>query len=171
MPITRADKEAQVAELTEKLKRSNSVVVTHYHGLTVRELQEFRKDLHEVEVDYQVAKISLFNRAAEAAGMKLEGMSGPIAVAIGYGDPVQTSKAVNAFAKDHEAMELVGGVMDGKQVDVATIKKLAALPGREELLGKLVGSLSAPPRNLAGALAAIPRSLVYALSAVKEQKA
>jgi large subunit ribosomal protein L10 len=171
MPISRADKEAQVASLAEKLKRSNSVVVTHYHGLTVRELQEFRKDLKEVEVDYQVAKISLFHLAAKEAGITLEDMEGPIAVAIGYGDPVQTSKAVNSFAKDHEAMELVGGVMDGNQVDVATIKKLAALPGREELLGKLVGSLSAPPRNLAGALAAIPRNLVYALNAVKEQKA
>lgn len=170
MPISRTDKEQQVAELAEKLGRAQAAVVTHYHGLTVRDLQEFRSELREAGVDYHVAKNTLFQLAAKQAKVELGELNGPTAIAIGFEDPVQTAKVVNNFAKDNEALELVGGMMEGKSVDVATVKQLAALPGREELLGKLVGSLSAPPRNLAGALSAISRNLVYALTSVKEQK-
>lgn len=170
MPKTREQKEASVAELTDQLKRIQLGVMTNYHGLTVREAEELRSTLREQGMTFEVVKNTLFNRAAEAAGLKIEKIEGPVGLALGFDDAVATAKAVNTFSKDHEALEITGGISEGAQVDVSLVKQLAALPSREELLGRLVGSLSAPARNLAGVLGATTRNLVYALQAVKEQK-
>lgn len=171
MPITRQSKEEQVAELADRFGKLEAAVLTDYHGLTVRQLQGLRATLREQGMDFQVAKNSLFNRAAKQAGLKIEELAGPTGVAFGYEDAVQTAKAIKTFAKDNEALEITGGIVDGELVDAAMIKKLAALPGREELLGRLIGSIGGPTRNLASALSAISRNLVYALTAVKESKA
>lgn len=170
MPITRPQKEAQVAELVAQFGKLEAAVLTDYHGLSVSELQELRAKLREQGMDYQVAKNSLFKRAVEQAGFKIQELKGPTGVAFGYDDPVQTAKAVAAFAKEHEALEIIGGIVDKEIVDSAVIKRLATMPGREELLERLVGSLSGPARNLAGALGGVSRNLVYALRAVQEQK-
>lgn len=171
MAISRQDKETQVAELVEHFGKIEAAVLTNYHGLTVRQIQELRAKLREQGMDFQVAKNSLFTRAAKEAGIKIQQLEGPTGVAFGYEDSVQAAKVVSKFAKENEALEIIGGIVDKEVVDVAMIKKLAALPGREELLGRLIGSIGGPARNLAGALSAISRNLVYALNAVKEQKA
>lgn len=170
MAISREAKEQQVQELVDRFGRIEAAVLTHYHGLTVRQIQELRARLREQDMEFSVAKNNLFNLAAKEAKLDLAELTGPTAIAFGYGDAVQTAKTITTFAKDNEALEITGGIFEGKQVDAAMVKKLASLPGREELLGRLVGSISAPTRNLAGALAGVSRNLVYALNAVKEQK-
>lgn len=170
MPITRTQKEEQVAELVAQFGKLEAAVLTDYHGLSVADLQELRAKLREQGMDYQVAKNSLFKRAASEAGFKIQDLKGPTGVVFGYDDPVQTAKAVAAFAKEHEALEIIGGIVDKEIVDSAMIKRLASMPGREELIGRLLGSISAPARNLAGALSGVSRNLVYALRAVQEQK-
>ncbi len=170
MPKTREQKEQEVAELTQSLSDASAAVLTNYQGLGVREQQELQNTLREQGMRFHVIKLSLFERAADAAGITLEKLVGQQAVANGTDDPVAVSKAVSQFAKDHDALEITGGIVDGAQVDAAMIKRYAALPGREELLGRFVGSISAPVRNLASGLSAVSRNLVYALNAVKEQK-
>ena len=170
MPKTRQRKESDVAELVDKLGRTQAAVFTNYHGLTVRATEELRAKLREQGMEFSVVKNSLFQRAAESSGVELQELRGPAGIAFGFEDAVQTTKAVAAFAKENPALEIVGGVVEGKQVDLSVIKRLSALPGREELLGRLVGSLSAPSRNLAMVLSATTRNLVYALQAVREAK-
>lgn len=171
MPKTRAQKEAALAELSADLGKQQMAVLTHYHGLTVRDLQELRAKLREHGMKFTIVKNTLFARAAKEAGITVETVEGPLAVAVGFDDAVQTAKTINQFSKDHEALEIMSGIFEGKQVDAAMVQKLANLPGREELLGRLIGSIGGPTRNLAGALSAISRNLVYALRAVQEQKA
>ncbi len=170
MPITRAQKEAQVATLVAQFGKLEAAVLTDYHGLSVEELQDLRAKLREQGMDYQVAKNSLFKRAVEQAGFKIQTLKGPTGVAFGYDDPVKTAKVVNQFTKDHQALEIIGGIVDREIVDVSVVTRLANMPSREELLGRLVGSLSGPTHNLAVALSGVSRNLVYALRAVQEQK-
>lgn len=170
MAKTRQSKEQDVAALADKLGRMQAAVVTNYQGLSVRDTELLRAQLREQGMDFEVVKNTLFKRAADDAGVKVEEFTGPVAIAFGYEDSVQTAKVVTKFAKDNEKLEVTGGLVEGKQVDVAIIKQLAALPSREELLGRLVGSLSAPARNLASVLGATTRNLVYALRAVQETK-
>ncbi len=171
MPKTREQKEAVVQALTKALQDAAAVVFTDYKGLGVRAQQELQAKLREAGMRFEVVKNTLFQRAAKDAGLNVAELTGPVGVAFGFEDPVAVSKAVSRFAKEHEALEVTGGIVDGEQVEVTVISKLASLPGRDELLGRLVGSISAPVRNLASGLSAVPRDLVYALSAVKEQKA
>lgn len=170
MAKTRQSKEQDVASLADKLGRMQAAVVTNYQGLSVRDTELLRSSLREQGMDFEVVKNTLFHRAAEKADVQADELNGPVAVAFGYDDTVQTAKIVSKFAKDNEKLEITGGIVDGKQVDPAVIKQLAALPSREELLGRLVGSLSAPARNLASVLGATSRNLVYALRAVQETK-
>ncbi|MEX1112971.1 MAG: 50S ribosomal protein L10 [Patescibacteria group bacterium] len=171
MPKTREQKEAVTQALTTALRDAAAVVFTDYQGLGVREQQELQAQLRENGMRFEVVKNTLFQRAAKDAGLTVDELTGPVGVAFGFEDPVSVSKAVTQFAKDNEALEVTGGIVDGERVEVAMISKLASLPGRDELLGRLVGSISAPVRNLASGLSAVPRDLVYALNAVKEQKA
>jgi large subunit ribosomal protein L10 len=170
MAKTREQKEAKLAELTDAFGRIEAAVFTNYHGLSVRDIDELRSQMREAGMEYHVVKNTIFKRAADAAGIKLEELTGPAGIALGFDDSVATAKLVNKFSKDHEALEIHGGIVEGKEVGVDVIKKLAALPGREELLSRLVGSISSPPRKLATVLAATTRNLVYALTAVKEAK-
>ena len=85
-------------------------------------------------------------------------------------DPVSPAKALVEFAKQNEVFELKAGVLDGKLLAIDDIKALAELPSREELLAKMLGSMSAPATNFVGVLAAVPRSLVQVLAAIKDQK-
>jgi len=98
-------------------------------------------------------------------------LKGPVAWADSSNDPVAVAKAMTEFAKDNEKLKIKIGYMDGKVLSLQTIKQLAALPSREVLLGKMLGSLMAPATNLANVLAAIPRQLVTVLSAIKDKKA
>ncbi len=170
MAKTRDQKEQTVADLAEALK-APAAVLTDYQGLTVREQQELQAALREQGLSFMVVKQTLLRRAAEQAGVKLaDDLSGPMALALGGDDPVGISKLISEFAKDHEALEVTGGIVDGAQVDAAMVKRYASLPGREELLGRLVGSIGGPLRNLASGLSGVSRNLVYALNAVKESK-
>lgn len=170
MAKTRSQKESTVQDLIEKVGRTQAAVITDYHGLTVRETENLRHQLQDSGMDFIVVKNTLFQLAAKEAGWSVTAIKGPAGIAFGYDDAVMTTKIVTKFAKENEALEIVGGVVDGTQVDLATIKKLSALPSREELLGRLVGSLSSPARNLATVLSATTRNLVYALRAVQDQK-
>lgn len=171
--MARPEKEAAVSELQEKFSKSQSVILADYRGLNVAEVTELRKKLREAGVEYKVVKNTLTSRAAKAAN--IEGLdqflSGPTALAFGFNDVVAPAKILADFAKDHKKLELKGGVLEGKIIDLAAVKELASLPSREALLGQVAGLLQAPMRGLVTVLSGPLRNAVYALEAIRKQKA
>lgn len=150
-------KKQVVEEITDKLKASVSTIVVDYRGLNVAEVTELRKQLREAGVDYKVYKNSMARRAADAAGLEdLKGsLTGPNAIAFSTEDVVAPAKILNNFAKDHEALEIKAGVIEGNVSTIDEIKALAALPSREGLLSMLLSVFQAPIRDLALATKAV----------------
>lgn len=144
------EKAAAVAELADSFRESSGAVLTDYRGLTVKELQELRRALGE-DASYSVAKNTLTKIAAKDAGIELDEalLVGPTAIAFITGDAVNAAKGLKNFAKDHDALVIKGGFLDGKTLSTDEIKKLADLESREVLLAKLAGGMKASLNNAA----------------------
>src|SRR6187399_1146039 len=142
--MARPDKTADVADLVESFQESAGAVLTEYRGLTVKQLQELRRNLGE-NANYAVVKNTLTKIAAKQAG--LEGfddlLTGPTAIAFINGDLVEAAKGLRDFAKANPALVIKGGFVDGAPMDAKEIAKLADLESREVLLGKLAGAMLA----------------------------
>ncbi len=150
----REEKEQLVQEIADRFSRSKGTVVTDYRGLNVAEVTELRKQLREAGVEYRVLKNTLTRRAA--ASVQLEGLepylTGPSAIAFSFEDPISPAKILNDFAKAHKALELKGGVVEGRVVNADEVSEIASLPSREGLLSMLLSVLQAPIRNMAYAV-------------------
>lgn len=152
-----AKKETLVQAAAEKFESAASVVIVDYRGLTVEEVTNLRKQLREAGVEMKVIKNSILSRAAKKVG--LDGLdevfTGPTAVAFSNDDVVAPAKIIDEFAKDAKALEIKGGVIEGKVSSVEQITALAKLPNREGLLSMLLSVLQAPVRNVAYAVKAV----------------
>ena len=150
-------KQEAVEVVTSKLRESATTVVVDYRGLNVSQVTELRKQLREAGVEFQVLKNTLLRRSAEAAELTdlNEILTGPTAIAFSGEDAVAPAKILNDFAKKNDALELKGGVVEGKVVSASEIKALAELPSREGLLSMLLSVLQAPVRNFALAVKAV----------------
>lgn len=139
-----ANKEATVAELTEKFSSSTAIVLTEYRGLTVAQLKELRRSI-SADATYAVAKNTLLKIAAANAGVTaFDGqLVGPTAMAFVSGDPVNVAKSLRDFAKANPLLVVKGGYLDGKPLTAAEVKKLADLETREVLLAKAAGVFKA----------------------------
>ena len=150
-----AKKETLVQAAAEKFESAASVVIVDYRGLTVEEVTNLRKQLRDAGVEMKVIKNSILSRAAKKVG--LDGLdevfTGPTAVAFSNDDVV--AKIIDEFAKDAKALEIKGGVIEGKVSSVEQITALAKLPNREGLLSMLLSVLQAPVRNVAYAVKAV----------------
>jgi large subunit ribosomal protein L10 len=168
--MAQADKATAVADIAEQFKSSTATVITEYRGLTVANLAELRRSLSG-SATYSVAKNTLIKRAASEAGV--EGLDelfvGPTAIAFVSGEAVDAAKAIKKFAKDHKALVIKGGYMDGRALTVAEVERIADLESREVLLAKLAGAMKA---NLsqAAALFNAPASQVARLVAALQEK-
>jgi len=169
--VNKNDKQRIVEELHSAWTESTAAVVTHYRGLTVSQMGSLRRSLHEADVSLQVVKNTLAKRAAEGTSFKVaeDLFTGPVAIAYGN-DPVAMAKAIADFSKEHEALEIKGGVLDGNMIDVANVKALASLPSREVLLAKMLGSMQSPISGFVRTLAEVPASFVRTLAAIRDQK-
>jgi large subunit ribosomal protein L10 len=169
--VNKNDKQRVVEELHAAWSESTAGVVAQYRGLTVSEMGDLRRRLHDTDVSLQVVKNTLARRAAEGTDFKAatELFTGPVAIAYGK-DPVGMAKAIADFAKEHKALEVKGGVLDGKVVDVSGIKALASLPSREVLIAKMLGSMQSPISGFVRTLAEVPASFVRTLAAIRDQK-
>ncbi|WP_167628843.1 50S ribosomal protein L10 [Listeria valentina] len=150
-------KKNNVEEITTKLTDSVSTIIVDYRGLNVAEVTELRKQLREAGVDFKVYKNTMVRRAVEAKGFEglEEVLTGPNAIAFSNDDAVLPAKILNDFAKDHEALEIKAGIIEGKVSSVNEVKALATLPSREGLLSMLCNVLQAPVRNFALAAKAV----------------
>ena len=139
-----ANKEATVAELTEKFQSSSAVLLTEYRGLTVAQLKELRRSI-SADATYAVAKNTLIKIAAANAGVTaFDGqLVGPTAMAFVHGDAVAVAKAMRDFAKANPLLVVKSGVLDGAALTADEVKKLADLESREVLLAKAAGLFKA----------------------------
>ena len=151
------NKKAIVAQLTERFQNAQAGVLADYRGLTVEQDTALRVKLREAGVEYTVLKNNLTRFAAIAAGMdELDAiLHGPTAVATSVDDVVAPAKVLVDFAKDNEALELKGGFVNGKVISLDEVKVYAAIPSKEVLISKMLGSLQSPISKLARTLQAI----------------
>lgn len=154
-------KQALVEEITDKFKNSQSTILVDYRGLDVAEVTDLRKQLRDAGVDFKVYKNTMSKRAVEKAELNdlAETLVGPTAIAFSDDDVVAPAKILNGFAKDHEKLEIKGGVIEGEIASLDQIKELAELPNYEGMVSMLLNVLQAPVRNFA-----------YAAKAIAEQK-
>ena len=154
MSANREIKNTIVAEIKERVQNAKSVVLVDYKGLTVAEVTELRDAFRKAGATYKVYKNRLMKIAFEDLGIKFDDnlLEGTTAVAFHSEDPIVPAKiAVDGEGK-YKALKVKAAWMDGKQLDIAETKKLAAIPSKEVLVAQLVGMLTMPMRGLAVAL-------------------
>ncbi|MGG1519890.1 50S ribosomal protein L10 [Paenibacillus oryzisoli] len=152
-----AEKQAAVAEVTEKFKASSCTIVADYRGLNVAQVTQLRKSLREAGIEFTVLKNSLARRATANAELSEldEFLTGPTAIAFSNDDIVAPAKILTEFAKKNDKLSVKAGVVEGRVVGYDQIKALADLPSREGLLSMLLSVLQAPVRNFALAVKAV----------------
>jgi large subunit ribosomal protein L10 len=166
-------KRHEIAELAELLRSSSALAVADYRGLTVSEMQSVRRSLRANGVQLRVAKNRLLKIAAAEAGRDelTSLLTGPTALASSSGDETALAKALqDALRPYSKVVSVRGGLLGGVAVDAAAYQRLASLPSREVLLGRLVGAMASPMTGMAGVLAGNLRNLLGVLSAVADQK-
>jgi len=169
----REDKERVVAELTEKLRGADTLIVADYRGLTMTQIDALRGRLLEHGARFSVVKNTLTRRAAEAAGTDqlLALLEGPSAIAFveSDGDPAAVAKALADSARDTKVLEIRGGIMQGRTISSADVDELAKLPSLEVLRGQVLGAVIAPLTSLLGLVNAPLQDLVGLIDARIEQ--
>lgn len=172
MPKSREAKGAMVKELREKFAQAQSLVLTDYRGVTVEEVSALRRKLRESGVDFKVVKNTLAGIAARDAGLEdLDRLlEGPTAIAFGADDPVAPAKGLLDFIEERKKMEIKGGVLNGKVIDLVAVKALARLPSRTELLARVLGVMQAPLAGFAGCLEAPLRGFANAVEALQRKQ-
>lgn len=171
--MNRQEKENEVGLLNDRIQGAKTVIFTSYIGLKVSEITQVRTKLRKEKANMKVIKNRLALRALQAQGLSEEVakfISGPTAIATSEVDPVAPAKVIVEFAKQFEALKIRGGLLDGKLITAQDVQRLAALPSREELLAKMLGSMQAPAGNVARALSALPRQLVTVIDAIAKTK-
>lgn len=170
--MKKEQKAVTVNQLHDELGISQAVFITDYMGLNVEKITQLRKSVKDAGGNYRVVKNTLLNRAAEDTPAKLleESFAGPTAIAMAFKDPVAVAKILVNFAKDNEKLEIQSGVLGRQVLKADDVQALAKMPGREELLAKMLGSINAPVSNFVGVFAAMLRQLLYVLSAIEKQK-
>ncbi|WP_340253997.1 50S ribosomal protein L10 [Roseobacter sp. HKCC-CH-9208] len=168
--MDRAQKERVVEELGQIFESSGVVVVSHYAGLTVAEMQDLRAKMREAGGSVRVAKnrlakIALQGTPAEGIADLMTGMT-----VLSYSeDPVAAAKVVQDYAKANEKFVIIGGAMGGTVLDQAGVKAVASMPSREELIASIVGCIGAPASNIAGAIGAPASNIASILSTIEEK--
>lgn len=171
--LNRDQKAEAIAEIEQKLGSTDTVLAADFRGLTVQQLSDLRGALREAEAELSVVKNTLARRAANSTGKEalLPYLTGPSGLVWVNGDPAVAAKALSQFASKNQALELKGGMLEGRDLSADNLKQLASLPSREQLLAQLAGGVAAPLRGLAGGLNALIAGLARSLAAVHDQKA
>jgi large subunit ribosomal protein L10 len=168
--VDRAQKEKVVEELGQIFDSSGVVVVAHYAGLTVAEMQDLRARMRDAGGAVRVAKnrlakIALDGKPCESIGDLLTGMT----VLTYSEDPVAAAKVAEDFAKDNKKFEILGGAMGENALDRAGVTAVSKMPSREELIASIVGCIGAPASNIAGAIGAPASNIASILSTIEEK--
>ncbi len=169
--LTKDQKKQLVKDLVRDIDASKSVVFVDYRGLKVKDFTQLKKELRASDVKLRVFKKTLIQKALEDLGIEsnIKKMEGQLALAFSA-DEIAGAKIIKKFGKTNENLKILAGILEKKIVEAAKIKALAGLPGREELLAKMVGTLSAPLTGFINILNGNMRSLVQVLKRINEIK-
>jgi large subunit ribosomal protein L10 len=168
--MKRTDKEQLVTELSDKIRGAKALYYTDFTGLNVKRMTELRRRLRKAGVEYVVIKNTLALRAVNESGLVGSRLRGPTGLIVGR-DPVAAAKVLSDFAREHEQKpDVKGGMLDGKSIDAAQVKKLAAMPSREQMLADLGAGLQSPMAAFVGALNGLLYMFAGALDALKTQR-
>ncbi len=170
MPVTRARKEDLIADLATELGKAQAIIITDYRGLPTAQLAGLRNQLRGMKSGLHVSKNTLTALALKRAGLPVpeDLLVGPTAIAFCYSDIAGPAKALNDFLKDKE-IKVKGAIMRGTVLRGAEAAALATLPTREQLFGRLLGTINAPGTQVAGVVASGIRQVLYLLKARAEQ--
>ena len=172
MSLNLSEKQAVVAEVSKAVAGAQAIVMAENRGLPVAAMTQLRAKARASGIYFRVVKNTLVRRAvADTPFAPLSGkMVGPLAYGIGS-DPVAVAKVLNDFAKANDKFVIAGGAMPGQVMSPNEIAALAALPSREELLAKLLGTMQAPIAKFVRTMNEVPARFARTLAAVREQKA
>ena len=170
---TKAFKSEKIDAIKAKIEKAQLAVITEYQGLTVEDITKLRREIQKTGGDYMVTKNTLAKIAVKGTEYEAlaEKMTGPIALAFGFEDPVSPAKAVVKFIKESKKGAIVGAVLEGKLMTEAETRALADLPSKEELFAKMLGSINSPASGIVGSINAVMSQLTRAMAAVRDQKA
>ena len=168
--MKKAEKEQLVTELRDKLKSAQSLYYTDFTGLNVKRMTELRRRLKRAGIDYVVIKNTLALRAVNESGLVGEKLKGPTGLVVGK-DPVAAARLLTEFAKEFEDKPTMkGGLLQGKAINNAQLKRMASLPSREQMLADLAASMQSPMAAFLGALSGPLYMFAGALDALKSQR-
>jgi len=170
--LSKEQKEKLSKDFIKNIMDSKTTVVVDYKGMTVAEINELRNLLREAGIKMQVLKKTVAQVALKDQDIDLDvrKLEGQLAFVYGGEDEVSAAKIVHKFSKDNEKLKMLAGILEGKAMAQEEMVSLAKLPGKDELLAKVVGSLKAPVSGFVNVLSGNLRGLVYTLQAIKEQK-
>jgi large subunit ribosomal protein L10 len=175
--MNRAEKTELANQLKDKFTKAKVALFADYKGLTANQADELRKQLRAQNTEVKVLKnnvarlLTKEGKMGDQAKDLMDAMVGPTLVAFSYGDPAASAKVLHKFAQDNEALKLKDSLMGTKRIAAAEVAELAALPSKEVLIAKMLGTMNAPITNFVGVLAAVPRGLVTVLAAIEKKKA
>ena len=170
---TKAQKQEMVTALAGRLRRSTTLYITDFTGLDVAKITQLRRRLRQAGTDFVVVKNTLALRAlgdAQVQGLE-QHFAGPTGLVLVETDPVAAAKVLADFAREFEKPAIRAGLVDGKAVTPAQVKRLASLPSRQELLAQLGGVFQAPLAGFVGAVNGLLMNMVGALEALRAKRA
>lgn len=170
---TKAFKNKKVEEIKEVISKAKVAIVSDYRGFSVADITNLRRRLQKEDGNYTVVKNTLAKIAIK--GTQFEGLEeflkGPSGIAFGYGDEVAPAKVILKYLKEaKKTNEVKGGVIGGKVITANQVKEISNLPSKNELIAKIMGSVSAPAQGLTNTLNGVARALVIAMEEVRKQK-
>lgn len=170
MPITKERKEELVAQLAQDLSKTQAVIIADYRGLPTAEMANLRNKLRGMQSGLHVVKNTLLEIALQRAGLPVpqDLLQGPSVVTFCYNDIAGPAQAVNDFLKDKD-LKIKGAIMSGSVLRGADAAALATLPSRNQLFGRLLGTINAPSAQVVGVVASGIRQVLYVLKARAEQ--
>lgn len=173
MAVTRAQKEAQVQDLTTKMKNASSVIFTHYIGLTVSSVTKLRGQLKKENAEMQVAKKSLIQLAAKGANapeISDDMLPGPVACIFSFKEPTAGAAVTFKFGKDNPQIKLIGGIFDGKVLSATEATDMATIPSKLQLLGMFMSMCNSPLTSFASAVSSPLTGFTRALAEIAKKK-
>jgi len=168
--MNKQKKQEYIKDMSVQFDKSEAVIVTHYQGLTVAQLDKLRKKMREHGIQFKITKNRITKLAIEKTKCKelANLFSGPTAVALSK-DVITSAKILTNFSKENENLKILGGIMDGDILDVAGVKNVATLPSLDEARAKIVGILRSPAEKIVSILLA-PASKIAILALEKSKK-
>ena len=168
--LNKEQKKQYITDMTAQFEKTEAVIVTHYQGLTMSQLDDLRAKMREHGIKFKITNNRITKLALEKTKCKdLSNLfTGPTAIALSE-DAITTAKILTKFSKENENLKILGGIMGSDILDVAAVQNVATLPSLDEARAKIVGILSSPAQKIASILLA-PASKIAILALEKSKK-